>query len=90
MVPYALIKACADVNPSKWEDLGIFLDIPLTNLDEFRESTGSNFARMFRVLESWKKASKSPTVGQLLSKLELIRVNREAIREKFKKYLSKN
>ena len=83
------MKACAAVNPSKWEDLGIILDIALTNVDEFRESTGSNFARMFRVLESWKKASKSPTVRQLLSKFELIGVNREAIREKFKE-MSKN
>ena len=89
LVPDALMRAFAAVSPSKWEELGIFLDIALTNLDEFRECTGSNFVRMFRVLESWKKASKSPTVRQLLSKFELIGVCREAIRRKFEE-MSKN
>ena len=80
------MRACAAVSPSKWEELGILLGIASTNLEEFGESFKSNLARMFRVLESWKKAAKSPTVRLLLSKFKRVGVSREAIREEFKEW----
>ncbi|XP_065838518.1 heat shock 70 kDa protein 12A-like isoform X2 [Oscarella lobularis] len=79
-----LIRACAFVKPSKWDEFGLSLGVSLADINEIGESTNSHISRMFRVLESWRLA-KWPTVGQLLAKFETFRVNRQAIESEFKK-----
>ncbi|XP_065839213.1 death-associated protein kinase 1-like isoform X2 [Oscarella lobularis] len=80
----ALMKACASIDGSKWETLAIDLDISLNDRTNIGEFTRDNFARMFKVLELWKKQSRSSTVGQLLRSFrEFIGISRRAIEKKF-------
>ena len=83
------MKACAAVAGSKWEDVGIYLDVGSASCAEIRGSTSSYFTRTFKVLEFWKKAAKSPTVRQLLSTFRLVGVSRKAIERKFEKISEK-
>ena len=78
-----LMRACAAVRGSKWEDIGIFL-ISSSALEEIRKSYGGDSVRMFKVLEVWNLA-KSPTVSQLLAcfEEEHIGVNRRHIKTKY-------
>ncbi|XP_065830441.1 death-associated protein kinase dapk-1-like isoform X2 [Oscarella lobularis] len=78
-----LMRACAALKGSKWEEIGGFL-ITLDNLDEIRRSYAhsGNVVRMLKVLDLWNTA-KSPTVGQLLMLFEEVGVNRCHIRRKY-------
>ena len=76
----ALMKACAAVDGSKWEALAIALDISLNDRTNIGEFTRDNFSRMFKVLELWKKQSRSSTAGQLLRSFrEFCGISRRAI-----------
>ena len=76
-----LMRACAAVRGSKWEDIGIFL-IDLGDLEEIRKSYGGDGVRMIKVLEAWK-LEKYPTVGQLLACFEEVGVDRHTIQTKY-------
>ena len=81
LVPDDLLRACAAVKASKWEEITVFLGID--DLDEIREFSSSNVTRMFKVLKSWSERAKSPTVGKLLKWFEEVGVNRRLIIMKF-------
>ncbi|XP_065845194.1 putative ankyrin repeat protein RF_0381 isoform X2 [Oscarella lobularis] len=81
LVPDELVKACAIVTGSKWEDIGMLLGISDSDLDDVRGST--TLARMIKVLDLWRKREESPTVGKLLRWFEQVDVNRRAIERKF-------
>ena len=83
LVPDELVKACAIVTGSKWEDIGMLLGISDSNLDDIRGSTSSSLARMIKVLDLWRKREGSPTVRKLLGWFEQVDVNRRAIERKF-------
>ena len=83
MVPDDVMRACAAVKGSKWEDIGVFLGINSDDLEEIRDSTRSVVSRMFKVLKSWSEQAKSPTVGKLLRWFEEVGVNRRLIKTKF-------
>ena len=85
-VSIELIRACAAVKGSKWEEVGVYL-LSVDDLDEICKSYGGNNVRMVRVLESWNTA-KSPTVGQLLKWFEQVGVNRSYIERKYDELLS--
>ena len=88
LVSLDLLRACAAVKGSKWEDIGVFL-IGSDDLDDIRRAYGGNVVRMFKVLESWNMA-KSPSVGQLLAWFEEVGVNRSHIERKYNElYASK-
>ena len=86
LVSIELIRACAALKGSKWEEVGVFL-ISMDHLDEIRKLYGGNTVRMVSVLESWSTA-KSPTVGQLLKWFEQVGVNRSHIERKYDELLA--
>ncbi|XP_065838957.1 death-associated protein kinase 1-like isoform X3 [Oscarella lobularis] len=81
-VSIELIRTCAVVAPSKWEDIGHLL-IDSNTVDEIGERTRTNLSRMVKVLESWKLGAKAPTVGELLKWFELIGITRGVIETKY-------
>ena len=72
-----LIKACALVKGSLWQNLGVSL-IKEDDLHYIREHFDHNYARMVEVLKLWNKA-KSPKVGRLLAWFEHFGVSRRVI-----------
>ena len=87
LVSEDLIRVCAAVRGSKWEEVGIFL-VSVEDLDEIRKAYGGNAIRMFRVLEAWKMRV-SPTVGELLRWFEEVGVNRVHIKKKYEQLFSR-
>ena len=83
VVPDDVMRSCAAVKGSKWEEIGVLLGISLDNLKEIGDSTSSVVIRMFKVLKSWTERAKSPTVGKLLKLFEEVGVNRRLIKMKF-------
>ncbi|XP_065839980.1 receptor-interacting serine/threonine-protein kinase 4-like isoform X2 [Oscarella lobularis] len=81
-----LMKACAAVGGSKWEDIAIALGISLDERKYVRDLTCTDFSRMFMVLEFWKKQTVSPTVGQLLYWFNEFGINRRSIEEKLQQH----
>ena len=82
LVPDDLLRACAAVKASN--HMGRDQRFPgIDNLDEIRDYSRSNAARMFKVLKSWSKRAKSPTVGKLLKWFEEVGINRRLIIMKF-------
>ena len=81
MVSDDLLKACAASAGSKWESIGNFL---IDDVDEIRESTRDNKARLLKVLKAWKNASTSlPTVGKLLKWFHEVGIAERVIKEKY-------
>ncbi|XP_065839231.1 death-associated protein kinase 1-like isoform X3 [Oscarella lobularis] len=76
-----LIKACAAVKGSKWEEIGCLL-LSFEKVEDIRKPYGGNFVHMIKVLEAWNTA-KSPTVGQLLAAFEAVGVNGCHIKKKY-------
>ena len=78
-----LIRVCAIIEPSKWEDIGLLLLSPedLNNVHE-RCKSKSNFSLMIMVLHTWNVAE-SPTVGSLLEWFHRVGVNRHDIKMKY-------
>ena len=77
-----LVKTCAVVAPTKWEEIGYLLT-DLNTVEEIRERTNGNVPRMIKVLETWKLRAKTPTVRKLLKWFEEVGVAREAIKKKY-------
>ena len=63
-------------------DIGTFLISP-DEIEYIRDFAPTNSARMFKVLESWSKGAKSPTVGRLLRWFEQVDVSQRAIKIKY-------
>ena len=80
-----LMRACAAVKPSKWEQVGIHM-ISMDELDEIRKSYCGDEVRMMKVLDSWTTAE-SPTVSQLLKLFERAGINRSHVKRKYGKQL---
>ena len=76
-----LIKACALVKGSLWENLGVS-SIDKNDLQYIREHIRHDYARMVEVLKLWNDAE-SLTVGQLLGWFEEFGVNRSVIKSKY-------
>ncbi|XP_065838981.1 death-associated protein kinase 1-like isoform X2 [Oscarella lobularis] len=90
LVPDDVMRACAAVKGSKWEDISVFLGISLDTLQEIRDSTPSVVLRMFKVLKSWSEKANSPTVGKLLKWFEEVGVNRRLIKMKFEEHYGRH
>ncbi|XP_065841535.1 putative mitogen-activated protein kinase kinase kinase 7-like isoform X2 [Oscarella lobularis] len=82
-----LMRACATRAASKWEEMGILLDVQ--DLDEIRERYRGIMPRMFKVLELWKMREQSPTVGKLLRWFQEVGVSRYAIKSKYEELFSR-
>ena len=81
------MRACATRAASKWEEMGILLDVQ--DLDEIRERYRGIMPRMFKVLELWKMREQSPTVGKLLRWFQEVGVSRYAIKSKYEELFSR-
>ena len=81
LVSSDLIRACALVKASLWENLGASL-INEDDLQFIREHIRHDYARMVKVLTTWKKTN-SPKVAELLGWFKQFDVSRRAIKEKY-------
>ena len=77
-----LVKTCAVVAPTKWEEIGYLLTDPNT-VEEIRERTNGNVSRMIKVLETWKLRAETPTVRELLKWFKEVGVTHGAIKKKY-------
>ena len=77
-----LVKTCAVVAPTKWEEIGCLLTDTNT-VEEIRERTNGNVSRMIKVLETWKLRTEAPTVRKLLQWFKEVGVTHGAIKKKY-------
>ncbi|XP_065839335.1 death-associated protein kinase 1-like [Oscarella lobularis] len=77
-----LVKTCAVVAPTKWEEIGCLLTDTNT-VEEIRERTNGNVSRMIKVLETWKLRTETPTVRKLLQWFKEVGVTHGAIKKKY-------